>query len=259
MMLVDSHCHLNFPELSDNIDAVRALMFESQVGHALCVSVTLDKVHEVLALAETYDNFYASVGVHPDYENIDEPSIETLVKLAEHPKAVAIGETGLDYFRLTGDLSWQRERFRTHIRAAIIANKPLIIHTRSAAEDTIRIMREEHAHLVGGVMHCFTESLEVALQAIELGFYISFSGIVTFKNASQLKEVAKAIPLDRMLVETDSPYLAPIPFRGKTNQPAYVRYTAQEIANLRGISLEDIMEATTANFFRLFSDAKPCN
>ncbi|MDO8962362.1 MAG: TatD family hydrolase [Methylophilus sp.] len=258
-MLVDSHCHLNFPELSDNIEAVRASMLESQVGHALCVSVTLDKVHEVLTLAETYDNFYASVGVHPDYENIEEPTVDVLVKLAEHPKVVAIGETGLDYFRLTGDLSWQRERFRTHIRAAIIANKPLIIHTRSAAEDTIKIMREEHAHLVGGVMHCFTESLEVALQAIELGFYISFSGIVTFKNAGQLKEVAKTIPLDRILVETDSPYLAPIPFRGKTNQPAYVRYTAQEVAQLRGINLEQVMEATTANFFRLFSDATPCS
>jgi TatD DNase family protein len=258
-MLVDSHCHLNFPELSDNIEAVRASMLESQVGHALCVSVTLDKVHEVLTLAETYDNFYASVGVHPDYENIEEPTVDVLVKLAEHPRVIAIGETGLDYFRLTGDLTWQRERFRTHIRAAIIANKPLIIHTRSAAEDTIKIMREEHANLVGGVMHCFTESLDVALQAIELGFYISFSGIVTFKNAGQLKEVAKAIPLDRILVETDSPYLAPIPFRGKTNQPAYVRYTAQEVAQLRGITLDEVMEATTANFFRLFSDATPCN
>jgi TatD DNase family protein len=258
-MLVDSHCHLNFPELSNNIEAVRASMLESQVGHALCVSVTLDKVHEVLTLAETYDNFYASVGVHPDYENIEEPTVDLLVELAEHPKVVAVGETGLDYFRLTGDLSWQRERFRTHIRAAIMANKPLIIHTRSAAEDTIRIMREERAHLVGGVMHCFTESLQVALQAIELGFYISFSGIVTFKNAGQLREVAKAIPLDRILVETDSPYLAPIPFRGKTNQPAYVRYTAQEVAQLRGITLDELMEATTANFFRLFSDAKPCN
>lgn len=258
-MLVDSHCHLNFPELSDNIEAVRALMAESQVGHALCVSVTLDKVHEVLALADRYDNFYASVGVHPDYENIEEPTVAVLVELAEHHKVVAIGETGLDYFRLTGDLEWQRERFRTHIRAAIVANKPLIIHTRSAAEDTLRIMREERANLVGGVMHCFTESLEVAQQAIELGFYISFSGIVTFKNAGQLKEVAKTIPLERILVETDSPYLAPIPFRGKTNQPAYVRYTAQEIAQLRGIGLEEVMEATTANFFRLFSDAKSCN
>jgi TatD DNase family protein len=258
-MLVDSHCHLNFPELSQNIESVRALMLESQVGHALCVSVTLDKVHEVINLAETYDNFYASVGVHPDYENIEEPSIETLVKLADHPKVVAIGETGLDYFRLKGNLDWQRERFRTHIRAAIIANKPLIIHTRSAAQDTIAIMREEKASLVGGVMHCFTESLAVAEQAILEGFYISFSGIVTFKNASDLKEVAKAIPLDKMLVETDSPYLAPIPFRGKTNQPAYVRHTAQEIANLRGISLDTLMEATTSNFFKLFKDATQCN
>lgn len=258
-MLVDSHCHLNFPELSDNIESVRALMAESQVGHALCVSVTLDKVHEVLGLAERYDNFYASVGVHPDYENIEEPTVEGLVNLAEHPKVVAIGETGLDYFRLAGDLEWQRERFRTHIRAAIVANKPLIIHTRSAAQDTLRIMHEERANLVGGVMHCFTESLEVAQQAIALGFYISFSGIVTFKNAGALKEVAKSIPLERILVETDSPYLAPIPFRGKTNQPAYVRYTAQEIAQLRGIPMEEVMEATTRNFFQLFSAATPCN
>lgn len=230
-------------------------MLASDVGHALCVSVTLDKFPEVLKLAESYDNFYASVGVHPDYEDIEEPSVEALVSLAQHPKIVAIGETGLDYFRLTGDLEWQRERFRTHIRAAILAGKPLIIHTRSAAEDTLRIMQEEGANRVGGVMHCFTESLEVALKAIELGFYISFSGIVTFKNATQLKEVAQAIPLNKILVETDSPYLAPVPFRGKTNQPAYVKYVAQEIANLRGISLDEVMQATTQNFFTLFKHA----
>ena len=258
-MLVDSHCHLNFPEFTENIHAVRQLMHDSQVGHALCVSVTLDKFPEVLKLAELYDNFYASVGVHPDYEDIEEPSVEALVSLAQHPKIVAIGETGLDYFRLTGDLEWQRERFRTHIRAAILANKPLIIHTRSAAEDTIRIMREEGANKVGGVMHCFTENLEVALAAIELGFYISFSGIVTFKNATQIKVVAQAIPLDKILVETDSPYLAPVPFRGKTNQPAYVKYVAQEIANLRGISLDAVMQATTQNFFTLFKHAKVVN
>ncbi len=258
-MLVDSHCHLNFPELSQNIQSVRALMHESQVGYALCVSVTLDKVHEVIALAEAYDNFYASVGVHPDYENITEPTIEDLIALAAHPKVIAIGETGLDYFRLTGNLDWQRERFRTHIRAAIVANKPLIIHTRSAAEDTIAIMREEKANRVGGVMHCFTESLAVAEQVMEQGFYISFSGIVTFKNSVNLKEVAKAIPLDRILVETDSPYLAPIPYRGKMNQPAYVRYVAEEIANLRGISLDEIMQATTDNFFKLFSNATLCS
>jgi TatD DNase family protein len=235
-MLVDSHCHLNFPEFTENIHAVRQLMLELQVGHALCVSVTLDKFPEVLKLAESYDNFYASVGVHPDYEDIEEPSVE-------------------DYYRLTGDLEWQRERFRTHIRAAILSGKPLIIHTRSAAGDTIKIMQEEGANKVGGVMHCFTESLEVALAAISMGFYISFSGIVTFKNATQIKEVAQAIPLDKILVETDSPYLAPVPFRGKTNQPAYVKYVAQEVANLRGISLDTVIQATTQNFFTLFKHA----
>ncbi|HNV89010.1 MAG TPA: TatD family hydrolase [Methylotenera sp.] len=255
-MLVDSHCHLNFPEFTENINAVRQLMQDSQVSHALCVSVTLDKFPEVLGLAEQYDNFYASVGVHPDYENIDEPSVDLLCRLAQHPKVVAIGETGLDYFRLSGDLEWQRNRFRTHIRAAILVGKPLIIHTRNAANDTLRIMQEEGAHQAGGVMHCFTESLEMAKAAIEMGFYISFSGIVTFKNAAQLKEVAQKIPLDKILVETDSPYLAPVPFRGKTNQPAYVKYVAQEIADLRGISLEAVMQATTQNFFNLFKYAR---
>lgn len=257
-MLVDSHCHLNFPELRQNLPALRAAMQEERVGHALCISVTLPDFPEVLAVAEEHDNFYASVGVHPDYE--DEPLFteDQLVNLAAHPKVVAIGETGLDYFRLTGNLEWQRERFRLHIRAAIRAQKPLVIHTRNAAEDTLRIMREERADQVGGVMHCFTESLEVAQAAIALGFYISFSGIVTFKNAVALKEVAKAVPLDRVLVETDSPYLAPVPFRGKLNQPAYVRYVAEEIANLRGISYQEVERATTENFFRLFKDARPC-
>jgi TatD DNase family protein len=258
-MLVDSHCHLNFPELAANMPAIRQAMLDNEVGHALCVSVTLPDFPAVLDLAETYPNFYASVGVHPDYEDIEEPTVEGLVALANHPKVIAIGETGLDYFRLTGDLEWQRTRFRTHIRAAIQSGKPLIIHTRSAAEDTIRIMREEQAAQIGGVMHCFTESLEVAMQAIELGFYISFSGIVTFKNAVALKEVAKAIPLDRILVETDSPYLAPIPYRGKTNQPGYVKHVAEEIAKLRDTSLEEIANATTANFFRLFEHAAVCN
>lgn len=234
-------------------------MQAEEVGHALCVSVTLDKFPEVLALADQYNNFFASVGVHPDYEDIEEPTVDVLVSLANHPKVVAIGETGLDYFRLSGDLEWQRTRFRTHIRAAILAKKPLIIHTRSAADDTLRIMREEGAAQIGGVMHCFTESLEVAQQAISMGFYISFSGIVTFKNATQLKEVAQNIPLEKILVETDSPYLAPVPFRGKTNQPAYVKYVAQEIANLRGIALDEVVQATTDNFFNLFRAARPCN
>ena len=230
-------------------------MLQNQVGHALLISVTLEKFPEVLALAEQYPNFFATVGVHPDYE--DEPpfNVETLLELAKHPKVVGIGETGLDYFRLTGDLTWQRERFRTHLRAAIKANLPLIIHTRSAAEDTLRIMQEEKAYEVGGVMHCFTESVDVAMRAIEMGFYISFSGIVTFKNAVALKEVAQQVPLDRILVETDSPYLAPIPFRGKTNQPAYVKHVAEEVANLRNITLEALTQASTSNFFNLFKKA----
>jgi TatD DNase family protein len=254
-MLVDSHCHLNFPELFANLPAIKQAMRDNEVGHALCISVTLPDFPQVLALAETNDNFYASVGVHPDYENIEEPTVEGLLALASHPKIIAIGETGLDYFRLTGDLEWQRTRFRTHIRAAIACGKPLVIHTRNAAEDTLRIMREENAQQVGGVMHCFTESLDVAMQAIELGFYISFSGIVTFKNALTIKDVAKQVPLNRMLVETDSPYLAPIPYRGKTNQPSYVKHVAEEIAKLRGISFDEISASTTENFFRLFKHA----
>jgi TatD DNase family protein len=255
-MLVDSHCHLNFPELLANLPAIKQAMQDNQVGHALCISVTLPDFPQVLALAEENENFYASVGVHPDYEDIQEPTIDELIKLANHPKVIAIGETGLDYFRLTGDLEWQRTRFRTHIRAAIATGKPLVIHTRNSPEDTLRIMREENAQQVGGVMHCFTESLDVALEAIALGFYISFSGIITFKNAHTIKEVAKHVPLDRILVETDSPYLAPTPYRGKTNQPSYVKHVAEEVANLRGISFDELAAATTESFFRLFKHAK---
>lgn len=255
-MLVDSHCHLNFPELAENLPNIKHAMQQNNVGHALCISVTLPDFPQVLALAEANDNFFATVGVHPDYEDIEEPTVEQLITLANHPKVIGIGETGLDYFRLTGDLEWQRTRFRTHIRAAVASNKPLIIHTRNAAEDTLRIMREEGAQQVGGVMHCFTETLDVALEAISLGFYISFSGIVTFKNATALKEVAKHVPIDRVLVETDSPYLAPIPFRGKTNQPANVKYVAEEIAKLRNIEFEQLATVTTNNFFKLFKQAK---
>ena len=254
-MLVDSHCHLNFPELLKDLPAIKLAMQDHQVGHALCISVTLDDFPQVLALAETNDNFFASVGVHPDYENITEPSVEELVRLANHPKVIAIGETGLDYFRLTGDLEWQRQRFRQHIKAAIASDRPLVIHTRNAAEDTLRIMQEECADKVGGVMHCFTESLAVAERAMDMGFYISFSGIVTFKNATAIKEVAKSIPLNKMLIETDSPYLAPMPHRGKTNQPSYVRFVATELAGLRGDSLANIANATTENFFTLFKRA----
>ncbi|MGL4603219.1 MAG: TatD family hydrolase, partial [Iodobacter sp.] len=208
------------------------------------------------ALADAHANIFASVGVHPDYEDTVEPSVEQLVELAKHPKVVAIGETGLDYFRLQGDLEWQRERFRVHIRAAKQAGLPLIIHTRSSAADTIRILQEEGADEVGGVLHCFTETWEMAQAAMELGFYISFSGIVTFKKAVELQDVARRVPLNRMLIETDSPYLAPVPFRGKQNQPAWVRHVAESIADLRGVSVNQIADASSANFFKLFARAK---
>ncbi len=251
-MLVDSHCHLDFPELSGDLDAIFTLMRENGVGRALCISVRLEDFPRVQTLAETHDHLYATVGVHPDYEEIHEPAVEELVQLAGHPKVIAIGETGLDYYRLKGNLEWQRDRFRTHIRAARTSGKPLVVHTRSAAQDTLRIMQEEGAANVGGVMHCFTESWETAQAAIGLGFYISFSGIVTFKNAHALKEVARQVPLERMLIETDSPYLAPAPFRGKTNQPGYVKYVAEEIARLKGVSVEEVAKKTTDNFFKLF-------
>jgi len=252
-MLVDSHCHLNFPGLADKVDEALALMRTNQVTHALCVSVTLEEFPQVRALAERYPNIYASVGVHPDYPDAGEVREDELVALADHPRVVAIGETGLDYFRLQGDLEWQRARFRAHIRAARRCGKPLIIHTRAAADDTLRVMREEHAGEAGGVMHCFTESWNVARAALDLGFHISFSGIVTFKNAESLRDVAKRVPLDRILVETDSPYLAPVPFRGKTNEPGLVRYVAEEIGRLRGLAVDQVGRITSDNFFRLFN------
>lgn len=252
MPFVDSHCHLNFPELHAALPELLQRMHENDVRQALCISVNLEDFPQVLQLAETHPNLYASVGVHPDYENVQEPDVAQLVALAEHPKVIAIGETGLDSFRLKGDLAWQRERFRIHIRAAKASGKPLIVHTREAAEDTLRLLSEEGASDVGGVMHCFTESWAVAEAALNLGFYISFSGIVTFKNAAQVKEVAQRVPLDRMLIETDAPYLAPAPHRGKTNQPAFVRYVAEEIARLRGLTVDEIGQRTTENFQRLF-------
>jgi TatD DNase family protein len=251
-MLIDSHCHLDFPELSAQLESIFALMKANEVAYALSISVTLEDFPRVRAIAETYPHVFATVGVHPDYADLPVVTTRQLVELANHPKVVGIGETGLDYFRLKGELEWQRERFRTHIRAARECRKPLIIHTREAAADTLRLMREENAAEVGGVMHCFTENWEVAQAAMDLGFYISFSGIVTFKNAKALKEVAQLVPLDRMLVETDSPYLAPVPHRGKTNQPGFVRHVAEEIARLRGISVDEVCAATTDNFKRLF-------
>ena len=227
-------------------------MRAASVTHALVISVELPDFPRVHGLATAHDNLYATAGTHPDYADTPEPDVATLVGLAGEPKVVGIGETGLDYYRLTGDLAWQRERFRTHIRAARECGKPLVIHTRSAADDTLAIMKEERAGEAGGVMHCFTETWDVASAAMDLGFHISFSGIVSFKNAAALHEVAKRVPLERMLIETDSPYLAPVPFRGKTNEPAYVVHVAEAIAKLRGIDVAEVARATSANFFRLF-------
>ncbi|MBX9633168.1 MAG: TatD family hydrolase [Burkholderiales bacterium] len=254
-MLVDSHCHLDFPELLPRVDEIAANMRAHRVGHALCVSVNLEDFPRVRALAERFDNMYASVGVHPDHEGGEEPTEDRLVQLADHPRVVAIGETGLDYYRHPELAPVQQARFREHIRAARRTGKPLIIHTREAAADTLRLMREEGAADVGGVMHCFTESWEVAEAAIALNFHISFSGIVTFKNAVALKEVARRVPADRLLVETDSPYLAPVPHRGKSNEPGFVRHVADEVARLRQVDTAEIERQTTANFFGLFKYA----
>ncbi len=255
-MFVDSHCHIDFPDFPEGVEPLLANMASAGVSHALCISVSLERFPGVLALAETHPNLYASVGVHPDHEDAREPTLEELVRLAEHPRIVAIGETGLDYYRSEREtVEWQRQRFRVHIRAARQSCKPLVIHTRNAAEDTLAIMAEEGAQEAGGVMHCFTETLSVAERAMEMGFYISFSGIVTFKNAEALREVARAVPLERLLVETDAPYLAPVPHRGKRNEPAYVRHVAEEIARVKAVPLEQVAEASRANFFELFRAA----
>ena len=256
-MYIDSHCHINFPELAARMPEILGKMADNHVSHALCVSVNLPDFPQVLALAQAYPHIYASVGVHPDYEDTPEPTVDELVRLADQPKIIAIGETGLDYFRLTGDLEWQRERFRTHIKASRITRKPLIIHTRAASADTIRLMQEEGAGTeaggVGGVMHCFTESLDVAQAAIAMGFYISFSGIVTFKSAKHLQAVALALPLERILIETDSPYLAPVPQRGKMNEPGFVCHVAEYLSVLKGIPLARVAQQTSDNFFNLFN------
>lgn len=253
MQIVDSHCHINFPELAERLPDILSAARQNEISHMLCVSVNLEDFPQVFELAKQYDNIFASVGVHPCYEEVKDPSVEELVELAKDPKIVAVGETGLDYFRIEDqDMTWQRDRFKRHIAAAKEVNKPLIIHTRSAAEDTMRILKEEGADQCRGVMHCFAEDWDVAQKALDLGFYISFSGIVTFKSATNVQEVARRCPIDRILVETDAPYLAPVPLRGKMNEPAYVRHTAQFVADLRGISLDELANHTTNNFFRLF-------
>ena len=260
-MFTDSHCHLSFPELQAQLPQIREAMVQAQVDRALCICTTLEEFETVHALATTYDNFWCSVGVHPDNEGVLEPSLDDLLRRAALPKVVAIGETGLDYYRLgersVADMHWQRERFRTHIRAARQTGKPLVIHTRSASADTLGILREEgesagNVGRAGGVFHCFTETAEVARAALDLGFYISFSGILTFKNATDLREVARFVPLDRTLIETDSPYLAPMPYRGKTNNPSYVPYVAKQVAEIKQMPVEAIAEATSRNFERLF-------
>jgi len=253
MQIVDSHCHINFDELAQRLPEILENARRNDVSHMLCVSVNLEDFPQVKRLADQYQHIFASVGVHPCYEDVKEPSVEELVEIAKDPNIVAVGETGLDYFRIEDqDMTWQRDRFVRHITAAKEVNKPLIIHTRSAADDTMRMLKEEGADQCRGVMHCFAEDWEVAKKALDLGFYISFSGIVTFKSATNVQEVARRCPIDRVLVETDSPYLAPVPLRGKLNEPANVRHTAQYVADLKGVSLESLAETTTANFFDLF-------
>ncbi|WP_027995018.1 TatD family hydrolase [Simplicispira psychrophila] len=264
-MFTDSHCHLNFPELAEQLPAIRQAMAAAQVGRALCICTTLEEFDGVHALALAHDNFWCSVGVHPDNEGIAEPSVQDLLDRAALARVVAIGETGLDYYgmedrkggRSIADLEWQRERFRTHIRAARACAKPLVVHTRSAADDTLAILREEGEdgtrNRAGGVFHCFTESAEVARAALDLGYYISFSGIITFKSAQALRDVVAFVPMDRLLIETDSPYLAPVPYRGKTNNPSYVPWVAQQVASVRGMALEDVAQATSRNFDALFT------
>ena len=264
-MFTDSHCHLSFPGLVEQLPAIRQAMAAAQVDRALCICTTLEEFDGVHALALAYDNFWCSVGVHPDNEGIAEPSVQDLLERAALARVVAIGETGLDYYgmqerkggRSIADLEWQRERFRTHIRAARACGKPLLVHTRRAADDTLAILLEEgedgSGNRAGGVFHCFTESADVARAALDLGYYISFSGIITFKSAQALRDVVALVPLERLLIETDSPYLAPVPYRGKTNNPSYVPWVAQQVASVRGMAVQDVAHITSRNFDTLFS------
>ncbi len=256
MQLVDSHCHINFPDFDGRIPDILQNAADNEIAHLLCISTSWENQADVLALAADHPEIFASVGKHPTTEGGHEPTADDLIEAANNPRVVAIGETGLDYFRSEGDLTWQHERFQAHIQAAKSCKKPLIIHTRAAADDTMNTLRDHNASDAGGVMHCFAENWDIAKQALDIGFYISFSGIVTFKSAKEVQEVARKAPLDRILVETDAPYLAPVPHRGKMNEPAFVRHTAEFVADTRGIPLETLAEATTDNFFTLFSAAK---
>jgi TatD DNase family protein len=266
-MFTDSHCHLNFPELREQLPAVLSAMAEAQVNRALCICTTLEEFEDVHSLAQNHAHLWSTVGVHPDNEGVQEPTLQDLLSRAALPKVVGIGETGLDYYRLgersVADMGWQRARFSTHIQAARQTDLPLVIHTRSASDDTLAILREEGGFASGpftgdlpqarGVFHCFTETQAVARAALDMGFYISFSGILTFRNAADLREVAAFVPMDRLLIETDSPYLAPVPYRGKTNSPAYVRFVAQQVAQIKGLAVEAVAEVTAQNFDDLFS------
>jgi TatD DNase family protein len=255
MQLVDSHCHINFEPLNEDIEGLLARAQSNGVAYLLCVAVNLEDYPQIEQLAARHKNIFSSVGVHPNTTNCHEPDSGELVALADNPDVVAIGETGLDYFRSSGDLEWQRNRFEHHIEAARTCNKPLIIHTRGAAGDTMDILESRDASSCGGVMHCFSEDWDTAKRALDIGFYISFSGIVTFNSAQALREVAEKVPMDRILVETDAPYLAPVPFRGKTNEPSFVLHTAEKLAQLQGVSTETFAQQTTRNFFTLFEGA----
>ncbi len=255
-MLIDSHCHLDRLDLKPYQNDFSCFMQEvknSHIEHLLCIAIDLEAYPAMLELVENYPQISVSVGVHPNVHEGQEPTVDELIALGSIDKVVAIGETGLDYFRSTGDLNWQHQRFRNHINAAKALKKPLIIHTREAKQDTLRILKEENAQEVGGIIHCFTEDWEFAQQALELNFYISFSGIVTFNSAKEIQEVAKKVPAERFLIETDSPYLAPVPHRGRPNYPTYIRFVAEQIAKLRGVSVEEVAELSTANFYRLFN------
>ena len=259
-MFVDSHCHLSFPELFTRIDEIRQDMAAARVERALCICTTIEEFPQVHGLAQSHDNLWSTVGVHPDSEGVHEPTLQDLLTRCALPRVVALGETGLDYFRLNGrrvaDMAWQRERFRIHIRAALHTGLPLVVHTRSASDDTLAVLRDEGQGRVDGVFHCFTETRAVARAALDLGFMISFSGILTFRNADELRDVARMVPMDRCLIETDSPYLAPAPHRGRTNSPAWVPHVAARLAELKGLSVEAIAEQTTLNFDRLFPLAR---